>query len=134
MIFKFKITSTKNIFSILESYGSDLSPHIVFILKTSGYVSFRILSKITAEKILDKIICLFLKNVFLPLSFYRRLIHFALFIYFKCYIFIDFIVWEQWFLSGFAGIPWLRAVYFLKRLLIGSSRLYLGSRILMIVK
>ena len=53
MIFKFKITSTKNIFSILESYGSDLSPHIVFILKTSGYVSFRALSKITAEKILD---------------------------------------------------------------------------------
>ena len=53
MIFKFKMTSTKNIFSILESYWSHLSPHIVFILKTSGYVSFRALSKITAEKILD---------------------------------------------------------------------------------
>ena len=53
MIFKFKMTSTKNIFSILESYWSYLSPHIVFILKTSGYVSFRALSKITAEKILD---------------------------------------------------------------------------------
>ena len=53
MIFKFKMTSTKNIFSILESYGSDLSPHIVLLLKTSGYVFFRALSKITAEKILD---------------------------------------------------------------------------------
>ena len=53
MIFKFKMTSTKNIFSILESYWSHLSPHIVFILKTSCYVSFRALSKITAEKILD---------------------------------------------------------------------------------
>lgn len=40
-------------FSILESYGAELSPHIVFVLKTSGYVSFRALSKITAEKILE---------------------------------------------------------------------------------
>lgn len=53
MIFKFKMTSTKNMFSILGSYGPELSPHIVFLLKTSGYVSFRALSKITAEKILD---------------------------------------------------------------------------------
>lgn len=40
-------------FSILESYGAELSPHIVFVLKTSGYVSFRALSKITAEKIVE---------------------------------------------------------------------------------
>jgi hypothetical protein len=53
MIFKFKMTSTKNMFSILGSYGPELSPHIVFLLKTSGYVSFWALSKITAEKILD---------------------------------------------------------------------------------
>lgn len=50
-LFKMSMVPNKNIFSILETYGADLAPHVVFILKTSGYISFRAISKITEDKI-----------------------------------------------------------------------------------
>lgn len=55
-------SQTNNVFSILESYGADLAPHMVFVLKTSGYNSFRAIAKINEDKI--KAIQTFIRDLF----------------------------------------------------------------------
>lgn len=55
-------SAIKDVFSILESFGAELSPHLVHILKICGYNSIRAICKIIIDKI--KSIETFIRELF----------------------------------------------------------------------